>query len=199
MVNPQESLDAGILTQFSEFSDISDSSSNSKPTSLALNRPSKIIQFQFGIETPSSSSSSASFMSPGSPTDTTVVTQPPDPSEKKSTTEKKVAAVVEVKEEPTTPPAKRSICFGAENFNPQPAKKPKITCCGRCDEFRKVCVELHQDTNPALKPFQYKYHAKNSKYRAVFYTHFKKDACVDAVPPCVKEFARALYPSPPMK
>lgn len=190
MVNPQESLDAGILTQFSEFSDISSNSSpsidNLKTTGLSLKKTgNKIIQFQFGIE---ESSSSPSFMSPGSPDTTTVVTQPPTP--------KKMAPVIKHE------PAKCSIDFNTENADPQPSKKAKVakvTCCGRCEEFAKVCADLHADTNPALKVFQYKYHEKNSKYRAIFYHFFKQEAGVVEVPICVKEFARSLYPSPPAK
>ena len=124
MVNPQESLDAGILTQFSEYSDLSDQTKSIDSSNKVGYSGPKLLSFEFSTKNPSSASSSPSFMSPGSPTDTTtVVTQPPS--------DKKMSAVI--KKEPTTTVAKRTLNFedvvDEENVNPQPSKKARITCC----------------------------------------------------------------------
>ena len=78
MVNPQERLDQGVLTQYSELSDLSsDQSSKHPPTKFTMKAGNKLLQVQMGVETPSStSSSSPSFKSPGSASTLTMVTQP---------------------------------------------------------------------------------------------------------------------------
>ena len=83
MVNPQESLDQGILTQFSELSDLS-SDQSAAPTKLApkklvMKSGNKLLHVQMGINTPSStSSSSPSFKSPGSASTLSLITQVDD-------------------------------------------------------------------------------------------------------------------------
>ena len=199
MDNPQDSFKNAVLTQMSDLSEMS-SESDSKPKAKASPNPpvgstatlkvgDRLIHVQFGVKSPSSSS--ASFESPGSAStntdtntyitqaqvdDTTKITKPPPAAKRQAT-------------------VKRQLVLTKENDNPQPRKKSK--CCGRCHEFKIVCLEMANNTNDILKRnYQYKLHKKNSKYRAVFYQTFQDKMGLASVPVCVLEYARALYPSP---
>ena len=194
MANPQENMKNGVLTQYSD--DLSDLTSGDEVkdrtrNELTLPNGEKIITGKPHFETLpwTSSSSSPSLTSPGSAstkTDKTYITQ--------------VDEVVAVDKVVSPPAAKRQLAFSKENDNPQPQKKPKgngVKCCGRCGEFKMICLEMADSTNDALKRnYQYKVSAKNSKYRAIFYQVFQDKTKVAQVPVCVLEYARSLYPSP---
>ena len=195
MVNPQTPLDHGILTQFSELSDLTSSNppSDAKlpPKRIVLKGGNTSVHLQMGGgNTPgSSSSSSPSFKSPGSASTESVslLTQPAaedaptvvnPPSVKRKLEFKKVCAVPEKKIK----------------------KEPGVKCCGRCDELKTLCLNMASKTHPTIKATnQYKVHAKNSKYRAIFYQSLKCQVDFDELPDCVLEYVRALYPSAPTK
>ena len=200
MVNPQDStLNASVLTQFSDISasDMSTTETPKKskkpsPECIRVRAGDRIVTFQFGMNTPSDSSASASFKSPDSKSIDTLVTQP----------DGKLPPKVVVKSEPKTEPvAKRAIQFDEEeNKNPQPSKKArKPKCCGRCLEYRKLCMRLEKRvTDEFKKKYQYQSKPNNKKHRKRFYSAFSELAGHDddiPIPVCVLEFARVLYPS----
>ena len=175
MVNPQESESTNcVFTQFSEMtaSDMSATTESESPTKAKASKPSpqvirvragdKIVHFQFGVNTPSSSSDS--FTSPESKSDTIITQEDSKLPAKKS---------VVVKTEPV---AKRAIQFDEENKNPQPSKKAKkAKCCGRCLEYRKMCLKLEKRaTDDFKKKYQYQAKEKNKKHRKRFYDAFSE-------------------------
>ena len=155
MVNPQESLDQGILTQYSELSDLTSSDQTSSkvkaPPSLSGH---KLLNMASGTPL-SNSSSSPSFKSPGSATTLSLATQPEDGK----------TVVVDVEDIESPPAVKRELKFTKENDNPQPKKKAKkqaIKCCGRCGELKMICLDMANDTVDSIKNNnQYRVHTMN--------------------------------------
>ena len=192
MTNPEDKLNQGILTQFSELSDLSTTpdapSGNIKlpPKSFMLKagNGSKVVQVQMG-ETPSSSS--PSFQSPGSATTMTMLTQPPEVAEDSNT----ILA---------PPSVKRQLKFPkATGEKPTKKLKREDACCGRCVELKIICLKMANETNGKVQLYQYKVDKKNAKRRAIFYQALKNKARITVLPDCVLEYVRGLYPSPPTK